>query len=71
MEEIFPKQPFVERLEFVGSLKQGDKSADGLHIVLQYSLTKDSEITGSVLGTRETFSEISSRLNSSDALPGT
>jgi hypothetical protein len=59
MEEIFPKQSFTERFEFLGSLCQGDKSADGLHIVLQYSLIKEGEITGSVVGTTETYKELS------------
>jgi hypothetical protein len=59
MEELLQKLPFVERLEFVGSLKQGDKIADGLHIVLQYSLLREGDITGTVLGTTQTFKELS------------
>jgi hypothetical protein len=58
MEKIFPQRPFVEQLEFIGSLNQGDISADGLNVILQYSLIKENEITGSILGTRETFSKI-------------
>ncbi len=63
MEEIFPKQPFVKRLEFVGSLQQGDISADGLHIVLQYPQIKDGDISGAILGTTDTFKVLSKVYN--------
>jgi len=66
MEEIFPKQPFTERLEFVGSITQGEKIAEGLHFVLQFTKIKEGLITGCILGTQATFREISKV----SALPG-
>jgi hypothetical protein len=58
MDELIPKQPFFERHEFLGSLVQDDKSADDLQIVVQFSLLKEGEIAGQVLGTSETFDKL-------------
>lgn len=63
MDELIPRQPFFERHEFIGSLIQGDKSADDLQIVVQVSLLKEGEIAGQVLGNSETFNRLATVSN--------
>jgi hypothetical protein len=58
MDELIPKRPFFERHEFLASLTQGDKSVDDLQVVVQFSLLKEGEIVGQVLGTSETFNKL-------------
>lgn len=50
MEDVLPKQPFFARHEFVGKLSKGDEVVNKLHVIVQYSLIKEGEITGKVLG---------------------
>ena len=58
MEGILPKQPFIENHEIVGSLSVGENVVDNLHICFQYSLIKGGRITGKILGTNETYGQL-------------
>jgi hypothetical protein len=42
------EQSFVKHLEFAGSLSQQDRSADDLHCTIEYSLLKQTDITGTI-----------------------
>lgn len=66
MEDLLPKQSFFARHEFEGNLSKRDEVADKLHVVVQYSLIKEGEIVGKVLGTGKTFKKLGRLLN----LPG-
>lgn len=69
MEDLWPKQPFFNRHEFIGNLSRCDEVADKLHIVVQYSLIKEGEIVGKVLGTTKTCEKLRRFTNFSGPYP--
>ncbi|HUI28830.1 MAG TPA: hypothetical protein VLX91_01345 [Candidatus Acidoferrales bacterium] len=64
VDEFYPKKPFFERHEFVGTLFKGDKSAPDLQVVIQYSLIEEGEIIAKVVGNVDTFKKIQSVIHS-------
>jgi len=66
MEDLLPKQPFFARHEFVGKLSKGDEVVDKVHVVVQYSLIKQGEIVGKVLGTTKICEKLRHIANLSD-----
>lgn len=55
MEYLLPKQPFLNRYEFVGKLFSGkNQVVDKLHIVVTFSSINEGKIVGKVLGTVKT-----------------
>lgn len=69
MEDLWSKQPFFNRHEFIGNLSRCDEVADKLHIVVQYSLIKEGEIVGKVLGTTKTCEKLRRFTNFSGPYP--
>lgn len=60
MVEIFPAQPFIEKYEFYGTLRNASFAADHLHVMIEYPVHKQGEISGKVLGDTTTFNKIAS-----------
>lgn len=57
-DEFYSRKLFFERHEFVGVLSKGDKFVEDLHIVVQYSKIKESDIIGKILGNIDTTQKI-------------
>ncbi|MCJ7508309.1 MAG: hypothetical protein MUO85_06205 [candidate division Zixibacteria bacterium] len=53
--DLFPKEPFFDRIEFKGNLTKHDEVADGIHFVVQYPLSKQGEVVGKAFGDRSTY----------------
>ena len=58
MDELWTPKEFYDSQEFPGSLSKGTEVVDDLQILVQYSLIREGQILGKIIGDRQTSNDL-------------